>query len=160
MSHKWYNFAVSMSQKSQRLSKVNDTVECDSAVSKINIFKTVLPIILGVQMSLNQERKNRGNNCVKLHLFKLEKKPFEKWEEYFFLLCGVVTTWNCWFWLHCFNFTTKPDSSMSITQMSLTQWSQWHRWVWLREVNDTDESDSEKSMTQQSCLHNADIFEN
>ena len=66
--------------------KVNDTVECDSAVSKINIFKTVLPIILGVQMSLNQEKKNRRNNCLKLHLFKLEKKTFENWKNIFFTL--------------------------------------------------------------------------
>ena len=142
-----------------KLSKVNDTVECDSAVSKINIFKTVLPIILGSKWVWTKKRVTMETivwNCI----FLSWRKNLWKMEEYFFLLCGVVTTWNCWFWLHCFNFTTKPDSSMSITQMSLTQWSQWHRWVWLREVNDTDESDSEKSMTQQSCLHNADIFEN
>ena len=32
----------------------------------------------------DQEKKNRGNNCVKLHLFKLEKKTFEKWKNIFF----------------------------------------------------------------------------
>ena len=69
-----------------RLSKVNDTVECDSAVSKINIFKTVLPIILGVQMSLTKKRKTGETTVWNCIFLSWRKKPLKNGRIFFFTL--------------------------------------------------------------------------